>query len=100
MSQGGQDLLVHLVANVRLVFKGNHILEARAFRDGDGGKGLTCELVAHIPHKEQHQHIILVMAAIHAATQLVATGLGGRVKLEIFNAIVQIHQFKEVQPNN
>ena len=50
----------------------HHVSKAGPVRDGDWGVRLTSVLVADVLHEQQHQHVILVLAGIHAATQFVA----------------------------
>jgi hypothetical protein len=74
VGQGGNDLLVDLVADVALALERHHVLEARTWRNGDRRVGLAGELVADVFHEQQDEDVILVLAGIHAAAQFVATG--------------------------
>jgi hypothetical protein len=67
-----QDPLVDLVADVRLALEGDHVGEAGTLRHGDGGERLAGKAVADVFHEQQHQYVVLVLAGIHAAAQLVA----------------------------
>jgi hypothetical protein len=49
----------------------DHVGKAGAGRDGDGREGLTGVLVADVLDEQQHQHIVFVLAGIHAAAQFV-----------------------------
>ena len=81
VGQGGEDALVDLVADVGLALQRHHVLEARARRDGDGGVGQAGVLVADVLDEQQDQDIVLVLAGVHAAAQLVATGPEGGIQL-------------------
>jgi hypothetical protein len=72
--QRADDLLVDLVADVALALEGHHVLETGAGRNGDFGKRLVLVLVTDVLDEQQHQHVILVLAGVHAAAQFVATG--------------------------
>ena len=77
IGQRSDDLLVDLVADVRLALEGDHVLEARALRNGDRRVGLPGILVADVFDEQQHQDVVLVLAGIHAAAQFVAAGPEG-----------------------
>jgi hypothetical protein len=81
LRQGGEDLLVDLVADVGPALEGNHVPEAGARGDDDGGVGVAGVFVADVFDEEQDQDIVLVLAGVHAAAQFVATGPEGGVKL-------------------
>ena len=70
-SQRADDLFVDLVANVRGALERHHVGKAGTCRNGDGREGLTGVLVADVFDEQQHQHIVFVLAGIHAAAQLV-----------------------------
>jgi len=72
--QRRQDLLVDVVADVRRPLERDHVFETGALRDGDRRELLLCVLVADVLDEEQHQHVVLVLAGVHAAAERVATG--------------------------
>ncbi len=72
VGQRGDDLLVDLVADVGLALEGDHVLEAGALRDGDRRVGLAGVFVADVFDEQQDEDVVLVLAGIHAAAQLVA----------------------------
>ena len=72
--QRGDDFLVDLVADVRLALERDHVLEAGAGRDRDRRVGLARVLVADVLDEEQDEDVVLVLAGVHAAAQLVAAG--------------------------
>jgi len=78
------DFLVDLVTDVGLALEGDHVLEAGTLGNGDRRIGLAGVLVADVLHEQQHQHVILVLARIHAAAQLVAARPEGRVQFGLF----------------
>ena len=82
--QRPEDLLVDLVADVGLALEGHHVLEAGARRNRDRGVGHAGVLVADVLDEQQHQHVVLVLAGIHAAAQLVAAGPEGGVEFGFF----------------
>jgi hypothetical protein len=81
------DLRVDFAADVRFAFEGDHVLEAGALRDGHG----WCEviavpvLVADVLDEQHEQDVVLVLAGIHAAAQLVAGGPDGGVEIGFFD---------------
>jgi hypothetical protein len=79
-ASGGDDLLVDLVANVGLIFEGNHIGEAGPLGNGDRGEGLPCVLVADVLDEQQDENVVLVLAGVHAAAQFVAARPKRRVE--------------------
>ncbi len=70
--QWGDDLLVDLVTDVALALEGDQVFEARAFGDRDRCVLLAGIFVADVFDEEQHEDIVLVLAGVHAAAQLVA----------------------------
>ncbi len=67
---------VDLVADVALALEGDHVLEARALGDGDrrGEVVAVAVLVGDVLDEQHEQDVVLVLAGIHAATELVAGG--------------------------
>ena len=80
VGQRGDDLLVDLVADVGLALEGDHVLEAGARRDRDRRVGLAGVLVADVLDEQQDEDVVLVLAGVHAAAQLVAAGPEGGVE--------------------
>lgn len=72
LAEGTEDLLVDLVADVRLPLQRNHVLEARPWRDRDRRVRQPRVLVADVLNEEQNENVILVLAGVHAAAQFVA----------------------------
>lgn len=72
IGQRPDDLLVDLVADVRLALEGDHVLEARAVGNGDRGVGNACVLVGDVFNEQQDQNVVLVLTGIHATAQFVA----------------------------
>ncbi len=70
------DLGVDLVADVALAAEREHVLEARALGDRDrrGEVGAVAVLVGDVLDEQHEQDVVLVLAGIHAAAQLVARG--------------------------
>lgn len=62
------DLDVDLVADVALAPEGDHVLEARALRDGDrrGEVAAAPVLVGDVFDEQHEQDIVLVLTGIHA----------------------------------
>ena len=84
IGQRGDDLLIDLVADVALALERDHVLEVRACGDGDRRERLAGVLVADVLDEEQHKNVVLVLAGVHAAAQLVAAGPEGGVELGLF----------------
>ena len=74
IGQRRDDLLVDLVANVRLTLEGNHVLEAGTFGNGDRCVRNTGVFVTDVFNEQQYQDIVLILAGIHAAAKFIATG--------------------------
>ena len=83
VNQWLDDLGVDLVANVALALERNHVLEAGTLRDDNGrGKVIGVAVFVGNIYDEQHkQDVVLVLAGIHAAAQLIAGGPEGGVKV-------------------
>lgn len=79
------DFLVDVIANGRLALERHHILETRTLRNLDRGKWLTGVFVTDIFDEQHHQHIVLVLAGIHAAAQFIAARPQGGIKLGFLN---------------
>ena len=88
VGQRSEDLLVDLVANVGLALERDHVLEARAIGNGDRRVGHARVFVADVFHEQQHQDIVLVLAGIHAAAQLIATGPERAVEFRLLQSHV------------
>ena len=77
------DLRVDLVADVALAAELEHVLEARALGDRDrrGEVGAVAVLVGDVLDEQHEQDVVLVLAGVHAAAQLVARGPEGGVEV-------------------
>ena len=77
------DLGVDLVADVALALERDHVLEARALGDRDrrGEVVAVAVLVGDVLDEQHEQDVVLVLAGIHAAAQLVARGPEGGVEV-------------------
>ena len=73
LSKRGDDLLVDLVADVALTLEGDHILEAGTGRDHNRREGQARILIADVLDEQQDKDVILVLAGVHTAAQLVTT---------------------------
>jgi hypothetical protein len=80
VGQRGDDFLVDIVADTRLALKGNHVLEARALGNADRRIRRAGVLVANVFDEQQHQDVVLVLARIHPAAQLIAARPEGGVE--------------------
>ena len=67
-----ENFFVDLVADVRLALERDHVLETGTGRDRDFCVWRARIFVADVLDEQHHQHVVLVLAGIHAATQLVA----------------------------
>ena len=70
------------------------ILEARTGRNRDRRVGLAGVFVADVLDEQQDEDVILVLAGVHAATELVAAGPEGGVELGFLERHVYIRQPK------
>ena len=70
--QWGDDLFVDLVPDIGFAFEGDHVLEARLLGYFDRSERLAGVLVADVFDEQQDQHIVFVLARIHAATEFIA----------------------------
>jgi len=80
LASGADDLLVDLIADIALAFQRDHVIEAGPVWDRDRSERDARVFIAYVFHEQQHQDIILVLAGIHAAAQLVATRPEGGVE--------------------
>ena len=80
VGQRRDDLLVDLVADVGLALERDHVLEAGAFGNLDRRIRHAGVFVADVFDEQQDQHVVLVLAGVHAAAQFVATRPEGRVE--------------------
>ncbi len=60
-------LLVYLVPNVGLTLQGDHVVEARSFRNLDRSERLPRVFVADVFDEEQNQQLVFVLACVHPA---------------------------------
>jgi hypothetical protein len=76
VDQRMDDLGVNLVANVTLALEGDHVLEARTRRDGDGWSEVIriSVFIGDVFDEQHEQDVVLVLAGIHAAAQFIAGG--------------------------
>lgn len=58
----------------------DHVFEAGAFGDGDGGVGDVGVFVADVFDEEEDEDVVLILAGVHAAAEFVATGPKGAVE--------------------
>ena len=72
LDERGDDLLVDLVADVADAFEGDHVFEAGAFGDGDGGVVHAGVFVADVLDEEEDEDVVFVLAGVHAAAEFVA----------------------------
>jgi hypothetical protein len=79
--QRGDDVFVDPVADVALALEGDHVLEAGAGRDGDRGEGPAGVFVADVLDEQEDEDVVLVLAGVHAAAELVAALPEGAVEL-------------------
>ena len=105
VDQRGDDLLVDQIADVSLPLQRDHILEARARRNGDWGILLARVFVADVFDEEQDEDVVLVLAGIHAATEFVAARPEGRVEfgfldrhLEVFEPVTHAEDRADPAP--
>ena len=81
------DLGIDLVADVRPALERRHVPERGAGGDDDGrGEVVAVAVFVADVFDEQHeQHVVLVLAGIHAAAQFVARGPDGAVEVGLFD---------------
>ena len=77
------DLGVDLVADVALAAQREHVREARALGDRDwrGEVGTVTVLVGDVLDEQHEQDVVLVLAGVHAAAELIARGPEGGVEV-------------------
>lgn len=71
-SERSENFFIDLVANVGLAFQGDHVGKAGALRNGDRRVRLASVSIADVFHEKEDEHVVLVLARIHAAAQFVA----------------------------
>ena len=74
------DLLVNLIADVGLALEGDQVREAGPVGDRDRREKLPGELVADVLDEEQDEDVVLVLAGVHPAAELVAARPEGGVE--------------------
>jgi hypothetical protein len=99
VGQRGDDLLVDLVADVALALERDHVLEAGAGRDRDRRVGLAGVFVADVLDEEQDEDVILVLAGIHTAAQLVAALPERAIELGLLQGHSQVAPSTRQAPN-
>ena len=72
LGERAEDVLVDLVADVGLALECDHVGEAGPRRNDDGRVFFPGVFVADVFDEEQDEHVVLVLAGIHAPAQLVA----------------------------
>ena len=74
---------IDLVANIRIALEGDHVLKAGTKRDGHRWRKIirVAVLVGDVLDKQHEQDVVLVLAGIHPATQLVTRSPEGGVKV-------------------
>ena len=72
--QRPDDVAVDAVADVGLALQRHHVGEAGTLGNLDRCKRLAGVFVADVLDEQHHQHVVLVLAGVHAATQFIATG--------------------------
>ena len=85
IDEWNDDLLVDLVSDIWLALEGDHVLEARPPRDRHRRSEVVrvSVLVGDVFDEQHEQHVVLVLAGIHAATQFIAGCPEGGVKGQI-----------------
>lgn len=81
VGQRGNDPFVDQVADLGIALERHHVGKAGTGRHLDGRKRLVGVFVADILDEQHDQHVVLVLAGIHAAAQGVTGGPERRVKL-------------------
>ncbi len=87
VNQRLDDLGIDLVANVALALQVDHVLEAGPFGD-DHRRGKVVAVgvfIAHVFDEQHEQHIVFVLAGIHAPAQCVARGPEGGIQVGFFD---------------
>jgi len=84
IGQRPEDLLVDLVADVALALECDHVGKAGAPRNRDRGERHADVFVADVFHEQQNEDVVLVLAGIHAAAQLITAGPEGGVEFGFF----------------
>jgi hypothetical protein len=74
------DHLVDLVADFLVALQRRNVVERAARRHHQQGVGVSGIFVGDILHEQQRQHVVLVLAGIHAAAQFIAAGPQGAVE--------------------
>jgi hypothetical protein len=69
----------------RLALQRNHVLETGALRNGNRRIRHTGVFVADVLDEQQDQHVVLVLAGIHATAQFVAARPEGAIEFRFFD---------------
>ncbi len=85
LRERAKDAFVDLVTNVGLALEGDHVLEAGSFRDGDERVVAAGVLVADVFDEEEHEHVVLVLAGVHASAEFVTGGPEGGIEFGFFD---------------
>ncbi|MNO68732.1 hypothetical protein D3C76_595710 [compost metagenome] len=85
---GGQrtDDGVDPLANLLAALERHHVVKARPGWYLDHGVRVALGLVGDVFHKQQGQHIVLVLGGIHPAAQLIAAGPEGGVEFVLLDS--------------
>lgn len=66
------DNFVDLVADLGVLFKGDHVREAAAIRHVQQGIRLATVLVRYVLDEQKNENVVLVLGSVHAAAHLIA----------------------------
>ena len=80
VGQRPDDLLVDLIADVRLALEGDHVLETGTFGDGYRRIRDARVLVGDVFDEQQDENVVLILASVHAAAQFVTGGPKGGIE--------------------
>ena len=77
------DLGIDLISDVALALERDHVLETRTLGDRDrrGEVAAVAVLVGDVFDEQHEQDVVLVLAGVHAATQLIAGSPDGGVEV-------------------
>ena len=84
LRERAKDAFVNLVADVGFALEGDHVGEVGSLRDGDEGVVAAGVLVADVFDEEEHEHVVLVLAGVHAPRAVRRNRTRGRNRVRIF----------------
>lgn len=87
--KGGQRD-VDLLADVRLVAKGLEVLEGASLGNRDGSVFHSRIAVGNVLDEHKGQHVVLVLAGVHAPAKLIAEPVEGAVQIVLPDGYVHI----------